>query len=169
VHGSPDRIADNRAMAPDSDDTVGFRLWPPFAVGLPWLAGVLATRQWGDPVELGEWRVPLGWSLVVFFVVWNGWALWLFARHDTALLPGQATTMLVEEGPYRVSRNPLYLGLIAAYLGLALLAPSVWAIVLAPVAVLLLLWGSIWPEERYLRARFGESYAAYTKRVRRWL
>jgi len=156
-------------MAPDSDDTVGFRLWPPFAVGIPWLAGWLLTRALGDPVALGEWGGPLGWALVVLFVVWNGWALWLFARHDTGLLPGQATTTLVEEGPYRVSRNPLYVGLLGAYVGLALLAPSVWSIVLIPVAVLLLLWGSIWPEEDYLRERFGESYAVYTRRVRRWL
>lgn len=156
-------------MAPDSEDTVGFRLWPPFAVGIPWLAGWLVTRALGDPVAFGEWRVPLGWALVAFFVVWNGWSLWLFARHDTGLLPGQATTTLVEEGPYRVSRNPLYVGLIAAYLGLALLAPSVWALALVPVAVLLLLWGSIWPEEAYLRRRFGAAYADYTRRVRRWL
>src|SRR3712207_7297714 len=58
------------------------------------------------------------------FVGWNGWSLWLFHRHETGLLPGQATHMLIEEGPYRLSRNPLYVGLLALYLGLALLAPD---------------------------------------------
>ena len=110
-------------MVHGSQDTVGFRLWPPVAIGLPLLAGWLATAAWGDPVDLGGWRVPLGWLLGVAFVGWNGWSLWLFARHDTGLLPGQSTNAMIEEGPYRLSRNPLYVGLLALYLAVALLAP----------------------------------------------
>ncbi len=150
-------------------DTVSFRLWPPVAIGLPLLAGWLATARWGDPLTLGEWRVGLGWVLLAFFVVWNGWSLWLFARHETGLLPGGATNALIEEGPYRLSRNPLYVGLLALYLALALLVPSVWALALFPAAVLLVLWGAVRPEERFLHERFGESYDAYARRVRRWL
>ena len=160
---------DNDGMVHGSEDTVAFRLWPPVAIGAPLLVGWLATQVWGNPIDLGDWRVPLGWALVLFFVGWNGWALWLFGRHETGLLPGQATRVMVEEGPFRVSRNPLYLGLLALYLGLALLAPSFWALVLFPAAVLLILWGAIHPEERYLRDRFGAQYDAYARRVRRWL
>jgi len=149
-------------------DTVGFRLWPPVAIAAPLLAGWLVTLNRGDPVVLAEWRVPLGWALVLFFVGWNGWSLWLFARHRTGLLPGQPTAALIEEGPYGVSRNPLYVGLLALYVGLALLAPTFWGLVLLPAAVLLLLWGAIRPEERYLHERFGDRYDAYARRVRRW-
>ncbi|PWN03973.1 isoprenylcysteine carboxylmethyltransferase family protein [Nocardioides silvaticus] len=157
-------------MAEDeSPDTVAFRLWPPVAVGAPLLVGWLVTLLWDDPVELGDWRVPVGWALVLVFVVWNGWSLWLFHRHETGLLPGQATQAMIEEGPYRFSRNPLYVGMLALYLGLALLAPSFWALVLFPVAVLLVRWGAIRPEEAFLRERFGASYDDYTRRVRRWL
>lgn len=85
------------------------------------------------------------------------------------MLPGGATTSLIEEGPYRLSRNPLYVGLLALHLAIALLVASLWALVLFPLAVLLLWWGAIAPEERFLRARFGEPYDAYTRRVRRWL
>ena len=99
-------------------DTVPYRLWPPIAIGAPLLVGWLVTLVEGDPVDLGEWRVPLGWALVLFFVGWNGWSLWLFGRHQTGLLPGQATHALIEEGPFRVSRNPLYVGLLTLYLGL---------------------------------------------------
>ena len=151
------------------EDTVGFRLWPPVGVGLPLLAGWLATSVWGDPVHLGSWRVPVGWVLVLFFVLWNGWSLWLFRRHSTGLLPGQATEAMIERGPYRLSRNPLYVGMLALYLGLALLAPTFWGLVLFPLAVLLVLWGAILPEERFLRERFGAPYADYCRRVRRWL
>ena len=152
-----------------TDDTVSFRLWPPVAIGAPLLLGALSTYWWGDPIEPGSWRMPLGWALVVLFVVWNGWSLWLFARHETGLLPGSPTEAMIEEGPYRLSRNPLYVGLLVLYLALALLGGSLWALVLFPVAVLLVLWGAILPEERFLHERFGEPYDAYRRRVRRWL
>ena len=156
-------------MVQGSQETVSFRLWPPIATGTPLVAGWVATAQWGDPVDLGDWRVPVGWGLVVFFAVWNGWSLWLFGRHETGLLPGQATQAMIEEGPYRLSRNPLYVGLLAFYLALALLGPTLWGLVLFPAAVLLVLWGAIRPEERFLHQRFGASYDDYTRRVRRWL
>ena len=105
-------------MVDGSEDTVAFRLWPPVAIGAPLLVGWLVTLLWGDPVDLGGWRVALGWALVLLFVGWNGWSLWLFGRHETGLLPGQATHAMIEEGPYRLSRNPLYVGLLALYLGL---------------------------------------------------
>lgn len=150
-------------------DVVSFRLWPPVAIGVPLLLGALATTWWGDPVEPGPWRVPVGRGLVVFFVVWNGWALWLFARHETGLLPGGETTTMIEQGPYRLSRNPLYVGLLALYLAIALLASTFWALVLFPFAVLLVFWGAILPEEQFLEERFGAPYDDYRRRVRRWL
>ena len=150
-------------------DAVGFRLWPPVAIGGPLLAGALMTGAWGDPVDLGGWRIPVGWALVLFFLGWNGSALWLFGRHRTGLLPGQPTNAIIERGPFRVSRNPLYVGLLALYLGIACLTPTVWGVVLFPLAVLLILWGAILPEERYLTERFGAPYDDYRRRVRRWL
>jgi protein-S-isoprenylcysteine O-methyltransferase Ste14 len=156
-------------MVPGPEETVAFRLWPPVGIAAPLLVGWLATLFWGDPVDLGGWRIPLGWTLVLSFVGWNGWSMWLFRRHATGLLPGQPTRAMIEQGPYRVSRNPLYVGLLALYLGLALLAPTFWGLVLLPAAVLLVHWGAILPEERFLRERFGAPYDDYARRVRRWL
>ena len=79
------------------------------------------------------------------------------------------TRALIEEGPFRFSRNPFYVGLLALYLGLSLLAPTFWGLVLFPASVLLILWGAIRPEERYLHDRFGATYDEYASRVRRWL
>jgi protein-S-isoprenylcysteine O-methyltransferase Ste14 len=152
-----------------SGEVVAFRLWPPVAIGAPLLVGWLATLLGGDPVVLGGWRLPLGGALVLLFLAWNGWALWLFGRHRTGLLPGQVTYAVIEDGPYRLSRNPLYVGLLVLYLGLALLAPTFWGLVLFPVAVMLVLWSAILPEERFLHERFGASYDEYAERVRRWL
>ena len=156
-------------MERSPEGTVAFRLWPPVAIGTPWFAGWLASRLWGDPVGLGGWRVPVGWLLLLLFAGWNGWSLWLFGRHETGLLPGQPTHAMIEQGPYRVSRNPLHVGLLGLYLGLALLAPTLWGLVLLPAAVLLVLWGAILPEERFLHERFGAAYDDYRRRVRRWL
>ena len=160
---------DNDGMVSGPEDTVTHRIWPPVAIGAPLLVGWLLTRAWGDPFELGGWRVPVGWALVLLFVGWNGWALWLFGRHQTGLLPGQATRTLIEAGPFGLSRNPLYVGLLALYVGLALLAPTVWGLVLFPAAVALVLWGAILPEERFLHGRFGAAYDDYARRVRRWI
>jgi protein-S-isoprenylcysteine O-methyltransferase Ste14 len=156
-------------MTSASSNTVSFRLWPPVAIGAPLLVGLLVTGRWGDPVELGDWRLLVGWVLVAVFVAWNGWSLWLFGRNETGLLPGQPTEAMIEQGPYRLSRNPLYVGLLALHVAIALLVPSVWALALFPIAVLLVLWGAILPEESFLRERFGTSYEDYTRRVRRWL
>src|SRR4029450_383385 len=82
---------ENESMVHGPEDTVAFRLWPPVAIGAPLLVGWLVTLAWGDPVDLGGWRVPLGCALTLFFIGWNGWTLWLFGRHQTGLLPGQAT------------------------------------------------------------------------------
>ena len=95
-------------MERGSGEVVAFRLWPPVAIGTPFLVGWTTTQVRGDPVDLGDWRVAVGWALVVFFVGWNGWSLWLFGRHGTGLLPGQATSAIIEEGPYRLSRNPVF-------------------------------------------------------------
>jgi protein-S-isoprenylcysteine O-methyltransferase Ste14 len=162
-------IRENAGMVGGSETAVAFRLWPPVAIGVPLFVGWVITQTWGDPVDLGGWRVPLGWALVLVFLGWNGWSLWLFSRHGTGLLPGQETLSMIEEGPYRLSRNPLYVGLLVLYLGVALLAPTFWGLVLFPAAVVLVLWGAIRPEERFLHERFGAPYDDYTRRVRRWL
>lgn len=151
-------------------DAPSFRIWPPVALGVPLAAGWGMSASVGDPLVIGHPGVrATGWFLVAVFGLWNGWALQSMARHRTALLPGGATTTVIQTGPYRFSRNPLYVGLIVLDIGLALLSGSLWALVLVPLGVIALVWGAILPEERYLSAKFGTEYAEYCRRVRRWL
>ena len=110
-----------------------------------------------------------GWLLVAAFAVWNGWALVTLAQHRTALLPGGATTTVIDSGPFARSRNPLYVGLLVGSAGVALVAGSAWALVALPLEWALLRWGAVVPEERYLTAKFGAAYTDYTGRVRRWV
>lgn len=150
------------------DDRPIYRVWPPVALGVPWLVGVTLSVTVGDPFRLSV-SPAVGWLLVVAFAGWNGWALLLMGAYRTALLPGGATTTLLERGPFRLSRNPLYVGLLALDLGAALLADSAWALLLVPVGLAALWWGAVAPEEAYLRRKYGDAYAAYCGRVRRWL
>jgi protein-S-isoprenylcysteine O-methyltransferase Ste14 len=150
-------------------DSPDYRLWPPLALGLPLVGGLVATAAGLDPVTLpSAARIP-GWALVGGCVAWNGWGMALMARHHTGLLPGQSATTILDRGPFRISRNPLYVGLIALDAGLALLWPSFWGLVLVPLGAGLLTWGAILPEERYLQQKFGNPYTGYAARVRRWL
>lgn len=151
-------------------DAPSYRIWPPVALGVPLLAGLGITAGAGDPIALPVAASrALGAMLLAAFALWNSWALWLMARHRTALLPGGSTRTILDRGPFGVSRNPLYLGLIAFDVAVALLWPSFWALAAVPVGVAALWWGAILPEERYLGAKFGAEYDAYRGRVRRWL
>ncbi len=91
----------------------------------------------------------------------------LIAR--TSLNPAHPTTALVESGPYRFTRNPMYIGLTLLYTGLVIFFQLPWGLVLVPAVIWLITNLVIKPEEKYLEARFGKQYMEYKDRVRRWL
>ena len=76
---------------------------------------------------------------------------------------------MVTDGPYRFGRNPLYLALSIALLGIGLAGNTYWTLLLLPVAVAYMHYGVILPEERHLEKLFGDEYLAYKSRVRRWI
>jgi protein-S-isoprenylcysteine O-methyltransferase Ste14 len=153
----------------EPDTGPSFRLWPPVSVGVPLIAGLGLSSSAGDPWGGSGAATALGSVLIVAFAVWNGWALLAMGRHGTGLLPGQPSTTILDRGPFGLSRNPLYVGLLVLSAGIALLAGSLWALVALPLEWALLRWGAVLPEERYLAAKFGSAYAGYRGRVRRWL
>lgn len=151
-------------------DAPAFRIWPPVALGVPLGIGLLLTATVDDPVSLPDDGSRLvGGALIAAFAVWNGWTLIVMAVHRTSILPGGATNVVLQRGPFSVSRNPLYLGLIVFDAGLALTVPSTWGLLSVPVGIATLWWGAIAAEERYLAVKFGAEYDAYRARVRRWL
>lgn len=92
-----------------------------------------------------------------------------FARAHTAIIPRKPASRLVDTGPYRYTRNPMYTGLSVAYAGGALLMNSVWALLLFPLVLITLYLFVIRREERYLSSAFGDKYEAYRRQVRRWI
>lgn len=87
----------------------------------------------------------------------------------TSLNPHRPTTTLVLAGPFRFTRNPLYLGLTVFYAGLMLVFELTWGLLLLPIVVWLITVWVIVPEERYLEQKFGMEYKNYKSRVRRWI
>ena len=159
------------AMPPTKDEDRPNRLpWPPilFAATLiaAWLlqtfAGVLSITLAPVVVDLG-WLLLLA-GLGIGFAGFRG-----LRTAGTTFDPTGPATHLARGGIYEWSRNPMYLGATAAFLGLSLALSSAWLLVLSLVLPFLLAWLAIKPEEAYLGRRFGADYAAYCAKVRRWL
>lgn len=83
--------------------------------------------------------------------------------------PNLPVMALVTDGPYRFTRNPMYVGLSCIYLAIALWCASLWACVLLIVVLLIIRYAVIAREEGYMTAKFGDEYRAFTSRVRRWI
>jgi protein-S-isoprenylcysteine O-methyltransferase Ste14 len=97
------------------------------------------------------------------------WAALLFRRAGTNIRPFLPSTALVISGPYRFTRNPMYLGFALLTLGLVLLIDSAWMLLAVPIGLGLIQSLVIVREERYLERKFGEEYLTYKARVRRWI
>ena len=109
---------------------------------------------------------------VVMFAIGLWLALWgarTMRRAGTAIRPDVPTTALVTAGPFRLSRNPLYVSLTLAYAGIAVAARSLWALAFLIGVLAVVRVGVITREEYYLERKFGADYLRYKARVRRWI
>ena len=97
-----------------------------------------------------------------------GWGLVLFGKAKTTTVPGKLSGKLVTRGPYRFTRNPMYVGLVLAYLGEAGLLKQIWPVVLLPFTVAYINWIVIPVEEAKLEEAFPNEYKQYRLQVRRW-
>lgn len=150
----------------------GVHFPPPLLFALGALAGWLLHRALPLPLVTPRARPAgalVGWLLVALWAGWSAWAVATFLRARTAIIPNRPASALVTHGPYRLSRNPMYLGLTLLYLGVTLLVNSVWPILFLPLVLVTLHLTVILREERYLASAFGTAYHEYRRRVRRWL
>jgi protein-S-isoprenylcysteine O-methyltransferase Ste14 len=113
--------------------------------------------------------VPIGVGLIVAGTVLARGFFRAFKRAGTPVSPYRDSTTLVTCGPYRVTRNPAYLGMALTYAGIAVVAATLWVLVPLAVVVALIDRGVIVREERYLQRTFGKQYSQYKRRTRRWL
>jgi protein-S-isoprenylcysteine O-methyltransferase Ste14 len=150
-------------------DSPGVRFPPPliFAAGLllGWCIDIWLPLRW-LPTAISRMA---GWGGVGLGLALAGWAFATFRRTGTTFRPDRPATKLAIQGPYRFTRNPMYLSVTLLYLGLAILWQSVWALLLLPFVLILIARRVIGPEERYLERRFGADYLRYKAQVRRWV
>jgi protein-S-isoprenylcysteine O-methyltransferase Ste14 len=145
----------------------GIRIPPPVMVaGLLALAWLL--RQ-GVPVPIGPPLPDVG-ALVIFAALaLIGWAVLVMVRAGVDPRPDKPDAAMVEAGPFRFSRNPIYLGFLLMVAGFALRWGDLWGWVALAAAHLVLDRLVVAKEEAYLATRFGAAYEAYRARVRRWV
>jgi len=141
---------------------------PPLVYTSSIIAGALLTWLWPLPVALPA-AVPIGGTMVFASIL-----LFLFSvralRAAGAPVPGnQRTTNIVRTGPYRFSRNPIYLSFFFAQLGSALWISSIWMVATLIPAAAVVSRVVVPREERYLESRFGQQYSSYRDSARRWL
>jgi protein-S-isoprenylcysteine O-methyltransferase Ste14 len=149
------------------------RYFPRLVPPVYWLAalGVMALLHRHAP---GPRWLPAPWNLAGLAFVFAGgvlgaWSLGLFVRWHTSFEPLMRPEHLVTDGPYRFSRNPMYLGLALMLLGVALLLGTLTPLLGVPLFMLAVELVFIRPEERLLAESAGPAYDAYRRRVRRWL
>ena len=107
--------------------------------------------------------------LVVSAIALVLWAAVLFQRAGTTIKPFQESSALIARGPYRITRNPMYVGMVGALLGIAVLLGSVAPFLVIPVFAALIQSKFIRAEEAALERTFGSVFLDYKSKVRRWL
>src|SRR5277367_5295711 len=146
------------------------RLPPPIWAAIYLVLAVVLDRLLGEPKLPGLPIVPLGAALVAIAWIPGLWAFILFLLEGTEVNPtSPVNRKLVTGGPYRLTRNPMYVTLIVLCAGIALWVGS-WPFLMVPIAVFATAnWVHIPFEEAKMRRQFGATYDEYVRRVRRWI
>ena len=107
--------------------------------------------------------------MLALFVCLGLWSASMFVRSRTTVLPDRPATKLIIAGPFKITRNPLYVSLLLLYFAIALWLNSIWPFLFAVPLVVVLRHYVIRREEKYLERKFGADYVDYKNHVRRWL
>lgn len=146
--------------------------YPPPLIYVAGLTAGWLLHRW-RPLPITPEGSPVGLAIGgLGILLWLGIfvsAVVAFRRQRTTLIPNRPAAALVTGGPYRLTRNPMYVSLVALYLGVTFLGNSWWPLFLLPLVVIIVDRAVIAREERYLASAFPTEYHAYAGRVRRWL
>src|SRR5262245_26080858 len=142
---------------------------PPLVVLVALLSGGAFHVAWPLPFFSHALRLPVGCLLIAMAAALFWYSVRRFRIAGTPVPGNRRATAIVRTGPYRLSRNPIYLAFFALHLGIAIWVNSLWlvATLVGTVAIIALI--VVPREERYLTGRFGSEYLNYKASVRRWL
>lgn len=148
---------------------VGMLLPPPILFLALAILGVAAHVLGYGRYHRLAFLAVLGGILVLASIALLGWSVRTFKRAGTPVRPVSPSTTVVTDGPYRFSRNPMYLGMAGILVGAGMLASNLAFLAAAAVFVLVVHVGVVLPEERYMESRHADAYRALRDKVRRWL
>jgi protein-S-isoprenylcysteine O-methyltransferase Ste14 len=137
-----------------------------------YLVGVALQRVLPMGIHSPEltWIIRVaGFVFIAAGIAFSASALGIFRKAKTTTVPFETPSTLVISGPYRFTRNPMYVGLTLTYLGVAGTRSEIWPVILLPLMLAYINFLVIPVEEENLRGVFGDAYQAYGTRVRRWL
>jgi protein-S-isoprenylcysteine O-methyltransferase Ste14 len=154
----------------DRTDTPNVIVRPPIAWTVAVLAGLALNCLL--PLPFVPATVPAGWLGAIVFALalaLFAWAIATVTRAGSNVPTNRPTTTIVDSGPYRLTRNPIYLGMLLGLIGLAIAFNSLWLLLMLVSFALVIRYGVVDREEAYLERKFGEAYRRYRARVRRWV
>jgi protein-S-isoprenylcysteine O-methyltransferase Ste14 len=154
----------------DAADNSNALVRPPIALLLAFVGGL--GIDWLYPLRFVPADISGGWVGATVFAAGFALALWAIATFrdaGTRVETYKATFTIVESGPYRFTRNPIYVGMFVGLIGLAIGFNSLWILAALVPFFLIIRFGVVAREEDYLERKFGGPYLAYKTRVRRWL
>lgn len=150
-------------------DNPGVLVLPPLLYLVAFLAALGLHWVWPVPLLPNSAAIAAGIVVFAIGIALNYWGKSAMRSAGTNVNPFQPTTAIVVSGPFRFSRNPLYLGLSLDLVGLSLIFNTAWGVVLLLPVLTVMHFSVILREERYLEIKFGESYVQYCSGVRRYL
>ena len=149
------------------------RFPPPVVAVVTIIAGYLLGRffpvfpGFGLPAPERYW---IGGALaVVAALVFGAWPALHFRKTGQNPTPWSETPVLVRHGPYRITRNPMYVMMLLVCVAFAIILNTAWILILTPVCAAIIYFIAVRHEESYLETRFGDAYRDYRNSVRRWL
>lgn len=151
-------------------DTAEVLVRPPLVWALAAIVGV--ALGWLIPLPFMPTSVPAGWlgtTVVALAVALFTWAISIMTRAGSNVPTSMPTLAIVDTGPYRLTRNPIYLSMTLSLVGLAIAFNSIWSLLTLALFFLVIRYGVVAREEAYLERKFGEVYRGYRAHVRRWL
>ena len=153
----------------ESADRPGIVAPPPLLYLGALAAAFLLRWFWPLPFWGREVAVWVGIALVLVGLAIGVWGRQTMVRAGTNVDPRRPATAVVTSGPFRFSRNPLYVGLTLIYLGITTALDTAWGLVLVVPLLVVMHQGVVRREERYLERKFGDGYRQYRAAVRRYL
>ena len=154
----------------DTTDTANVIIRPPIAWAVAVLVGL--ALNWLMPLPFVPAAVPVVWLGAAVFILalaLVAWAVVSMTRAGSNVPTHLPSTTIVDTGPYRFTRNPIYLGFMLGLIGLAIALDSLWLLLTLVLFALVIRYGVVAREEAYLERKFGDVYRRYRARVRRWL